>query len=156
MKRLFTALLALCSIAVWAADQSDVPLPATPQQRAARPRQMPPVAAAGTAKSAGATTVASGTEPAKDPPKFTTEGKWILAGYNNNEVVYTIIVTSQDSRIIRCTTDMQGFHLENGDKQTISDRQVTTVLPNQPTQVGNWMDMDQASGATYTMTCKPS
>ena len=108
-----------------------------------------------TTKAAGAATAASGTEPAVDAPKFTTEGKWILAGYNNNEVVYTIIVTSQDSRIIRCTTDVQGFHLENDDKQTISDRQVTTVFPNQPTQVGNWMDMDQASGATYTMTCKP-
>jgi hypothetical protein len=157
MRRVFTALLAVCSISVSAADQSDVPLPATAQQRAARPRQAPPVAAAtGATKPAGATTAAPGTEPAMDTPKFTSEGKWILAGYNNNEVVYTIIVTSQDSRIIRCTTDVQGFHLENGDKQTISDRQVTTVFPNQPTQVGNWMDMDQASGATYTVKCRPS
>ncbi len=78
-----------------------------------------------------------------------------MAGYNNNEIVYTIIVTSQDPRIIRCTTDMQGFYIDNGDKQSISDRQVTTVFPNQPTQVGNWMDMDQHSGATYTVQCKP-
>jgi hypothetical protein len=92
---------------------------------------------------------------AADAPKFTTEAKWILAGYNNNEIVYTIIVTSQDSRIIRCTTDMQGFYFDNGAKETISDRQVTTILPNQPTQVGNWMDMDEKSGATYQVQCKP-
>ena len=92
---------------------------------------------------------------AADAPKVTTEAKWILAGYNNNEIVYTIIVTSQDSRIIRCTTDMQGFYFDNGTKETISDRQVTTILPNQPTQVGNWMDMDEKSGATYQVRCKP-
>ncbi len=98
-----------------------------------------------------ATRVAAGT----DQPKFTSEAKWILAGYNNNEIVYTIIVTNRDSRIIRCTTDMQGFYFDNGTKETISDRQVTTILPDQPTQVGNWMDMDEKSGATYQVQCKP-
>jgi hypothetical protein len=147
MKPWFAVFLGWASIAICAADQSDVPVPATAQQRAARPRQAAPMAPAAPTVSSGAT--------AADAPKFTTEAKWILAGYNNNEIVYTIIVTSQDSRIIRCTTDMQGFYFDNGAKETISDRQVTTILPNQPTQVGNWMDMDEKSGATYQVRCKP-
>jgi hypothetical protein len=147
MKRWFAASLAWASITICAADQSDVPVPATAQQRAARPRQAAPVAPAAPA--------ASSTGPAVDKPKFTSEAKWLLAGYNNNEIVYTIIVTSQDSRIIRCTTDMQGFYIDNGEKQSISDRQVTTLFPNQPTKIGNWMDMDQTSGATYSVKCKP-
>jgi len=143
-RRIVAALLAMTPLAVGAADQNNVPLPSTAAQRAARPRQISPVAAT------------SASDPKEDEPKFSTEAKWIMAGYNNNEIVYTIIVTSHDSRIIRCTTDIQGFHLENGDKESITDRQVTTVFPNQPTQVGNWMDMDQASGATYTVKCRPS
>jgi hypothetical protein len=148
MKRGVAAFLGWASIGICAADQSDMPVPAAAQQRAARPRQAAP------APPANPTPTAAGT--AADTPKFTTEAKWLLAGYNNNEIVYTIIVTSQDSRIIRCTTDMQGFFIDNGEKQSISDRQVTTVFPNQPTQVGNWMDMDEKSGATYTVKCKPA
>lgn len=155
IKQWFAACLAGASVAVCVADQSDVPVPATAQQRAARPRQaMPPASAAPDPTAVtGANTAAAGSS-AMDAPKFTTEAKWLLAGYNNNEIVYTIIVTSQDPQIIRCTTDMQGFYIDNGQKQSISDRQVTTVFPNQPVQVGNWMDMDQASGATYTVKCK--
>jgi len=145
MKTWFAAFLWWASIAVCVADQSDVPVPATAQQRAARPRQAAPAAPA-----------SSRAAPTADTPKFTTEAKWILAGYNNNEIVFTIIVTSQDPRIIRCTTEMQGYYLDNGEKQSIADRQVTTVLPNEPTQVGNWMDMDQKSGATYQVHCKPA
>ena len=154
MKRWCAALLAWSSIMVCGADQSDVPVPATAQQRAARPRQAAPSAPSTT--TTAATVAVSGGDAARDAPKFTTEAKWILAGYNNNEIVYTIIVTSQDSRIIRCTTDMQGFYFDNGTKQSISDRQVTTVLPHEPTQVGNWMDMDEKSGASYTVKCKPA
>jgi hypothetical protein len=88
-------------------------------------------------------------------PKFTSEGKWELAGYNNDEVVYTVFVTSQDTRIIRCTTEIKGFYFENGTKMSIADRQITTVFPNQPTRVGYWMDMDQQSGATYAVKCHP-
>jgi hypothetical protein len=146
-KRCFAAFLGWASIAVCAADPSDLPVAATAQQRASRPRQAAPVAATAAAPSAAAAT---------DAPKFSTEAKWLMAGYNNNEIVYTIIVTSQDPRIIRCTTEMHGFYIDNGQKQSISDRQVTTVLPNQPTQVGNWMDMDQQSGATYQVQCKPA
>jgi len=89
------------------------------------------------------------------PAKFSTTDKWLLAGYNNNELVYTIIVTNEDTRIIHCTALMHGWYYENGVKRPISDRQATTVFPNQPTQIGNWMDMDQQSGATYSVKCRP-
>lgn len=85
--------------------------------------------------------------------KFTTDAKWETAGYNNDEIVYTILVTSHDSRIIRCTTSLQGSYYENGQKQTVSDRQLSTIFPDQQVQVGNWMGMDQQSGATYSVHC---
>ena len=90
---------------------------------------------------------------AESDAKFTTDAKWETAGYNNDEIVYTILVTSHDSRIIRCTTSLQGAYYENGQKQTVSDRQLSTVFPDQQVQVGNWMGMDQQSGATYSVHC---
>jgi hypothetical protein len=97
-------------------------------------------------------------EPAADgkaPAQFTTEAKWETAGYNNDEIVYTIVVTSHDPRVIRCTTSLQGSYYENGQKQSVSDRQLSTVFPDQQVQVGNWMGMDQQSGATYSVHCHP-
>lgn len=91
----------------------------------------------------------------KPPARFSTEAKWDTAGYNNDEIVYTILVTSHDSRIIRCTTSLQGSYYENGRKQSVSDRQLSTVFPDQQVQVGNWMGMDQQSGATYSVRCHP-
>jgi hypothetical protein len=91
----------------------------------------------------------------KPPARFTTEAKWDTAGYNNDEIVYTIIVTSHDSRVIRCITSLQGSYYENGQKQSVSDRQLSTVFPDQQAQVGNWMGMDQQSGATYSVHCHP-
>jgi hypothetical protein len=91
----------------------------------------------------------------KPPARFTTEAKWDTAGYNNDEIVYTIIVTSHDSRVIRCITSLQGSYYENGQKQSVSDRQLSTVFPDQQAQVGNWMGMDQQSGATYSVRCHP-
>ena len=91
----------------------------------------------------------------KPPARFTTEAKWDTAGYNNDEIVYTIIVTSHDSRVIRCTTSLQGSYYENGQKQSVSDRQLSTVFPDQQAQVGNWMGVDQQSGATYSVHCHP-
>jgi hypothetical protein len=93
--------------------------------------------------------------PATPDPKFLSEAKWVLAGYNSDEIVYTVFVTNQEPRIIRCTTEVQGFYFENGTKLSISDRQITTVFPNQPTRVGYWMDMDQQSGASYSVKCHP-
>ena len=164
---------------ICAADnaQSPVPEATTPAQRAARPRQVaagtrstnlapaiegassaatgvaaPNSTAAPTATEAGAGAPAT---PAPDAPKFVSEAKWVLAGYNSDEIVYTVFVTNQDPRIIRCTTEVKGFYFEDGTKLSISDRQITTVFPNQPTRVGYWMDMDQQSGASYSVKCHP-
>jgi hypothetical protein len=124
---------------------------------AVRPRQaVAPSTPEATSSAPGASTTARDPEaPSPDAPKFTSEARWELAGYNNDEVVYTVFVTSQDARIIRCTTEVKGFYFENGTKLSISDRQITTVFPNQPTRVGYWMDMDQQSGATYSVKCHP-
>ena len=92
---------------------------------------------------------------APNDPQFASEAKWVLAGYNSDEIVYTVFVTNQDPRIIRCTTEVKGFYFENGTKLSIQDRQITTVFPNQPTRVGYWMDMDQQSGASYSVKCHP-
>jgi hypothetical protein len=87
---------------------------------------------------------------------YSTEAKWALAGYNNDEVIYTIIVTNQDARILRCVTELKGYYFdEKGQKQSISDRQSSTVFPEQQAQVGNWMGMDEKSGATYSVRCHP-
>jgi hypothetical protein len=106
-----------------------------------------------TAANAGTTGATSATAPTD--PKFQSEAKWVLAGYNSDEIVYTVFVTNQDPRIIRCTTEVKGFYFENGTKLSIQDRQITTVFPNQPTRVGYWMDMDQQSGASYSVKCHP-
>jgi hypothetical protein len=119
------------------------------QARAARPRQVLPAAPAAAADSAAADKAV----PAAEAPNFVSEAKWGLAGYNNNEVYYTVFVTNQDKRILRCTTQIQGMYVNNGEKASITDRQITTVFPDQPTQVGIWMDMDESSGATYSVKC---
>jgi hypothetical protein len=153
---------------------------ATAAQRAARPRQVAIGTSASSAAAAnataGTTDRSSGTPasaanstpgsalvapatpaagPAPTDPKFASEAKWVLAGYNSDEIVYTVFVTNQDPRIIRCTTEVKGFYFENGTKLSIQDRQITTVFPNQPTRVGYWMDMDQQSGASYSVKCHP-
>ena len=140
-------LIVFAAAGVAAYAQSQAPAAQPPR---ARPRQAPPVAPAVAADAVSEDTAAS----APGAPKFVAEDKWILAGYNNNEIVYQVFVTNQDTRIIRCITQIKGTYIENdGKKLSIEDRQITTVFPNQPTQVGNWMDMDQASGATYSVKC---
>ncbi len=90
-----------------------------------------------------------------DAVRFAADARWEIAGYNNEEIVYTILVTNQDKRIIRCTTQIKGWYYENGQKLGIEDRQLTTILPDQQTQVGNWMGMDEKSGASYSVKCRP-
>lgn len=94
--------------------------------------------------------------PPPEPPRFTSEANWTHAGYNNDEIVYTILITSQDTRILKCTTRMQGAYFNNGQKSSIADQQLSTVFPGQQVQAGIWLDMDQASGATYEVKCKPA
>jgi hypothetical protein len=145
------ALVSFATICVADDAQSPVPEATTPAQRAARPRQV----AAGTRSTDLAPATAATGTPTSDAPKFVSEAKWVLAGYNSDEIVYTVFVTNQDPRIIRCTTEVKGFYFEDGTKLSISDRQITTVFPNQPTRVGYWMDMDQQSGASYSVKCHP-
>jgi hypothetical protein len=133
--------------AVSAAGDLTNPTPAT--QPNARPRQEAPSPALSRVSPASPDKDAS----ASGAPKFATEDKWLLAGYNNNEVVYQVYVTNHDSRVIRCTTQIKGWNIDNGEKVSVTDRQITTVLPNEPTQVGNWMDLDQASGVVYSVKC---
>jgi hypothetical protein len=147
------ALLSFATICV--ADDAQNAVPATAAQRAARPRQVP-VGQAQPEKAPGADSTSDDKAASTvDQPKFVSEAKWVLAGYNSDEIVYTVFVTNQDARIIRCTTEVKGFYFENGAKLSISDRQITTVFPNQPTRVGYWMDMDQQSGASYSVKCHP-
>lgn len=87
--------------------------------------------------------------------KVSAEAQWRLAGYNNDEVVYTIFVTSHDPSILRCTLDLSGFFDENGQKVPVTDRQSMTIFPDQVLQIGNWQGMDQKSGATYSVQCHP-
>ena len=85
--------------------------------------------------------------------RFETAAQWKIAGYNNEEIIYTIVVTSHDSRIIRCNTELKGSYYENGQKLSVADRQLSTVFTDQQVQVGNWMGMDEKSGATYSVKC---
>jgi len=138
--------LGLCLWALAGVADDDV---AAPPARA-RPAGPPGIVAAPSTAEPGASNAAGAAPPAS----FTSEAKWELAGYNNDEVIYTILVTSHDSRIIRCTTELSGSYFENGKKQSVSDRQLSTVFPDQQVQVGNWMGMDQQSGATYSVRCR--
>ena len=159
--------------AVGWADEPTTPLPPAPSQApgsaaakmaappasTVRPRGVAPGLAvaqeslASPVQSSGE--ASGGAVPAAATATFTAEEKWGLAGYNNNEPIYTILVTSHDARIIRCTADLKGTYIENGEKLGITDRQTMTVFPNQQVQIGNWSGMDQQSGATYAVKCRP-
>jgi hypothetical protein len=89
-----------------------------------------------------------------DEPKYSVAASWVIAGYNDEEVIYSIIITNQDLRIIRCNTLLSGYYLDNGTKHAISDRQGVTIFPGKQSSAGRWVGMDQASGATYKVTCR--
>jgi hypothetical protein len=89
-----------------------------------------------------------------DEPMYNIDASWVIAGYNDDEVIYSIIITNQDPHIIRCSTLLSGYYLENGAKHSISDRQGVTIFPGKQQSAGRWVGMDQASGATYKVTCR--
>jgi len=91
---------------------------------------------------------------APEAPKYSADAKWEIAGYNNEEIIYTILVTNEDTRIIHCNAQLKGFYFENGEKHSISDRQGSTIFPGRQVAVGHWMGMDQSSGATYEVKCR--
>jgi hypothetical protein len=88
-----------------------------------------------------------------DEPKYSVDASWVIAGYNDEEVIYSIIISNQDSRIIRCSTLLSGFYLENGTRHSVSDRQGVTIFPGKQSSAGRWVGMDQTAGATYKVTC---
>jgi hypothetical protein len=149
----FLLLAALCGlVGTSAADDDKLPAaaasvpPGATQDGAVQPnitRADPTVGAGG-----------SGAASDANAPQFLAEAEWKVAGYNNEEIIYTILVTNRDPRIIRCNVQLRGFYIENGEKQSISDRQTATIFPGQRAPVGNWMGMDQKSGATYTVNCR--
>ncbi len=89
-----------------------------------------------------------------DEPKYQIDASWVIAGYNDDEVIYSIIITNQDPHIIRCTTLLNGFYLENGTRHTVSDRQGVTIFPGKQQSAGRWVGMDPASGASYQVKCR--
>lgn len=89
-----------------------------------------------------------------DEPLYGVDASWVIAGYNDNEVIYSIIISNQDPRIIRCSTQLSGYYLDNGTRHAISDRQGVTIFPGKQSSAGRWVGMDQASGATYKVKCR--
>lgn len=89
-----------------------------------------------------------------DEPQYTVAASWVIAGYNDDEVIYSIIITNQDARIIRCSTVLSGSYLDNGTRHSISDRQSVTIFPGKQSSAGRWVGMDQTAGATYKVTCR--
>jgi hypothetical protein len=88
-----------------------------------------------------------------DEPQYGVDASWVIAGYNDDEVIYSIIITNQDPRIIRCNTLLSGSYLENGTRHAVSDRQGVTIFPGKQQSAGRWVGMDQTAGATYKVTC---
>lgn len=144
MKLLFAMLALGMSVTLRAADDVDPPTPAAPASKPPLVSHLQPAPSEASKPSAA---------DAGEPARFVTDAKWDLAGYNLTEVIYTILVTSHDSRILRCTTQLSGSYYEDGKKLSISDRQSSTVFPEQQVQVGNWMGMDEKSGTTYSVKC---
>jgi hypothetical protein len=146
-------ILLLHVAAAGTADDPD-PLPA----KAGAPRtaaEQPATASIARGETPAEAGTAPGTSGAPEPAKFDANAEWQIAGYNNEEIIYTILVTNEDSRIIRCNAALQGFYIENGKKVGISDRQSSTIFPGKKASVGHWMGMDQKSGATYSVKCRP-
>jgi hypothetical protein len=87
-------------------------------------------------------------------PLYSVSASWVIAGYNDNEVIYSITIGNNDANVIRCTTLLSGYYLDNGTRHAISDRQSVTLFPGKQSSAGTWQGLDQASGATYKVTCR--
>ena len=87
-------------------------------------------------------------------PLYSVSASWVIAGYNDNEVVYSIIITNNDANVIRCTTLLSGYYLDNGVRHAVSDRQSVTLFPGKQSSAGTWTGLDQTAGATYKVTCR--
>jgi hypothetical protein len=106
------------------------------------------------ASTAAGSPPASNTSAPATPSPFASEDRWEHAGYNQDEIVYTVFITNHDPNILRCRTEIHGFYFNNGQKGEISDVQVSTVFPDKQVQAGIWSGLDEPSGATYKVTCR--
>ena len=120
------------------------------------PAKPPAVLAPGAAVAPGAVAV-PGSPPrasAAGGPQYLSEDRWEHAGYNQDEIVYTVFITNHDTNILRCRTEVHGFYFNNGTKGEITDVQTSTVFPDKQVQAGIWSGMDEPSGATYKVSCR--
>ena len=131
--------------------EPDDPVPALPRATvtAAAPAA-PSTSAPGPARTGS--TIAAATAPSTT--QFASQDRWEHAGYNQDEIVYTVFITSHEPNILRCRTEIHGFYFNNGQKGEISDVQVSTVFPDKQVQAGIWSGLDEASGATYKVSCR--
>jgi hypothetical protein len=126
---------------------------ATPAMAAASPAPAAPSASApGTTGSAIAAAPTAAATPSTT--QVASQDRWEHAGYNQDEIVYTVFITSHEPNILRCRTEIHGFYFNNGQKGEISDVQVSTVFPDKQVQAGIWSGLDEASGATYKVNCR--
>jgi hypothetical protein len=87
-------------------------------------------------------------------PQYSVTASWVIAGYNDNEVIYSIVIANEDPNVIRCTTLLNGYYIDNGSRHEVSDRQSVTLFPGKQSSAGTWVGLDQAAGATYKVTCR--
>jgi hypothetical protein len=132
-------------------DPAPTPPRATVSVAAVTPATVSTVAV--TATPAMAAAVAAPT-PATAASQFASQDRWEHAGYNQDEIVYTVFITNHEPNILRCRTEIHGFYFNNGQKGEISDVQVSTVFPDKQVQAGIWSGLDEASGATYKVSCR--
>jgi hypothetical protein len=111
----------------------------------------PATPAASAPGAAGSTTTAATTP---STAQFASLDRWEHAGYNQDEIVYTVFITNHEPNILRCRTEIHGFYFNNGQKGEISDVQVSTVFPDKQVQAGIWSGLDEAAGATYKVSCR--
>jgi hypothetical protein len=125
------------------ADNEYTPSPATAAPAAAAP-------ASGVAH-----VVSDGqTSGGPDEPSYKVSASWVIAGYNDNEVIYSIVIANADSAVIRCATLLSGYYLENGTPHAISDRQSVTLFPGKQSSAGTWVGLDPKSATHYKITCR--
>lgn len=99
--------------------------------------------------------VATGqTSGGADEPQYGVESSWVIAGYNDNEIIYSIIITNKAATVIRCTTLLSGYYIDKGSRHAVSDRQSVTLFPGKQSSAGTWVGLDQASGASYKVRCR--
>lgn len=133
------------------ADDSD-PAPSRVAASAATPAAAPTSAATG--PSIKHIVEAGQTSGGPDEPPYSVSASWVIAGYNDNEVIYSIIIANNNANVIRCTTLLSGYYLDNGIRHAVADRQSVTLFPGKQSSAGTWVGLDQASGATYKVTCR--